>query len=129
MGELANWARCQIEELHLLVNNAGVLELGSLAETSWEAWEHVVRVNLWGVVHGCGLFVPLMRGPGRRHIVNVASAAGEVGFSPLLAYTTTKFGVVGFSHALRAELADAGIGVSVVCPGLVDTHIADQPRF
>lgn len=129
MGELADWARGQIDQLQLLVNNAGVLELGTLEETSWEAWEHVVRVNLWGLVHACRFFVPLMDGPGRRHIVNVASAAGEVGFSPLLAYTTTKFGVLGFSQALRAQLGDAGIGVSVVCPGLVETRIADRPRF
>ncbi|NLE88100.1 MAG: SDR family NAD(P)-dependent oxidoreductase [Myxococcales bacterium] len=129
MTECAAWVHERTEGVELLVNNAGVLVLGGLDETSWEDWERVLRVNLWGVIHGCQLFVPAMRRRGRGHVVNIASAAGVVGFSPLLAYGTTKFAVVGLSQALRAELAPSGVGVSVVCPGLVNTGIADQPRF
>jgi short-subunit dehydrogenase len=88
-----------------------------------------MRVNLWGVIHGCRYFVPAMRKQGRGRVVNIASCAGEVGVASLLAYTTTKFGVVGFSQAMRAELAKEGVGVSVVCPGLVSTNIVDQDRF
>ncbi len=129
MREFADWVYDHVDSLELLVNNAGVLEVGGLFDTSWEAWEHVVGVNLWGVIHGCRYFAPEMRERQRGHIVNVASVAGLVGFSSLLAYTTTKFGVVGFSQALRAELEPCGVGVSVVCPGLVNTSIVEQDRF
>lgn len=129
MTDFAAWVHEHTEGVELLVNNAGVLVLGGSDETSWEDWERVLQVNLWGVIHGCQLFAPRMRRRGRGHIVNVASAAGVVGFSPLLAYSTTKFAVVGLSQSLRAELAPSGVGVSVVCPGLVNTGFADQPRF
>lgn len=129
MQAFADWTRHQVGDIDFLVNNAGILEVGELVDTSWEAWDRVIQVNLWGVVHSCRLFVPLLRRHGRSHIVNVASAAGEVGFSSLLAYSTSKFAVVGFSQALRAQLAEEGIGVSVVCPGLVNTQIGEQERF
>jgi NAD(P)-dependent dehydrogenase (short-subunit alcohol dehydrogenase family) len=129
MRAFAEWTLERVDAIDLLVNNAGVLELGGIEDTPWSAWEHVIRVNLWGVIHGCRYFVPAMRKQGRGRVVNVASCAGEVGVSSLLAYTTTKFGVVGFSQAMRAELAKEGVGVSVVCPGLVSTNIVDQDRF
>jgi short-subunit dehydrogenase len=115
--------------LDLLVNNAGVLVVGQLDETSEEDWARVLSVNLGGVVECCRLFAPAMRRRGAGHIVNVASAAGLGGFAPLLAYSTTKFAVVGFSQALRGELRPDGVGVSVVCPGLVNTGLVDDPRL
>src|SRR5690554_7390910 len=81
MTECAAWVHERTEGVELLVNNAGVLVLGGLDETSWEDWERVLRVNLWGVIHGCQLFVPAMRRRGRGHVVNIASAAGVVGRS------------------------------------------------
>lgn len=129
MRDFAAWTLDRVDTVDLLVNNAGVLEVGGIEDTPWPAWDHVMRVNLWGVVHSCAYFVPAMRKAGRGRVVNVASAAGEVGLPSLLAYTTTKFGVVGFSQALRAELASEGIGVSVVCPGLVATNIVEREHF
>lgn len=126
---LAEWIGSEIGALDVLVNNAGILVLGGLEETSPEEWERVFAVNFWGVVHACRALAPAMRRRGQARIVNVASAAGLVGFSPLLAYTATKFAVVGFSQALRAELAEDGVGVSVVCPGLVHTTLPKQPHI
>ncbi len=129
MRAFAEWTLERVDVVDLLVNNAGVLEVGGIEDTPWSAWEHVMHVNLWGVINSCRYFVPAMRKQRRGRVVNVASCAGEVGVPSLLAYTTTKFGVVGLSQGLRAELADEGVGVSVVCPGLVATNIVEQERF
>lgn len=125
MEEFADWVHMQVEAVDVLVNNAGVLEIGGLEETSFESWERVLKVNLWGVVHGCKLFMPAMRRRRRGAVVNVASASGMVGFSSMTAYSTAKFAVVGLSQAMRAEYFDDGVVVSVVCPGLVNTRIWD----
>lgn len=129
MRVFSEWVFERCGTLELLVNNAGILEVGGIEDTPWSAWDRVLSVNLGGVIHGCRYFAPSMRKQGRGRIVNVASAAGEVGFSSLLAYTTAKFAVVGFSQALRAELEAGGVGVSVVCPGLVATNIVEHERF
>jgi len=110
--------------LDLLVNNAGVGLGGGTLHTSLEDWRWILGVNLWGVIHGCHYFVPPMVRRGRGgHVVNVASAAGYVATEALAAYATTKFAVVGFSEALRDELAPYGIGVTAICPGVIDTAI------
>lgn len=131
-GALSDCARAveqRVGALDLLVNNAGLLVVGQLEDTPREDWARVLSVNLGGVVECCRLFTPAMRRRGAGHVVNVASAAGLVGFAPLLAYSTSKFAVVGFSQALRAELAPHGVGVSVVCPGLVNTGLVDDPHL
>ncbi len=110
--------------LDILVNNAGVGLGGGTLHTSLEDWRWILGVNLWGVIHGCHYFVPPMVRRGRGgHVVNVASAAGYVATEALAAYATTKFAVVGFSEALRDELAPYGIGVTAICPGVIDTAI------
>jgi short-subunit dehydrogenase len=113
----------------VLVNNAGVGLYGGFLHTSLEDWKWLVDTNFWGVVHGCHFFLPSMveRGTGG-HVVNVASAAGYVNSAPLCAYGTTKFAVMGLSEALRDECAAHDIGVSVVCPGFVDTPIVEHMR-
>jgi NAD(P)-dependent dehydrogenase (short-subunit alcohol dehydrogenase family) len=113
----------------VLVNNAGVGLAGGLLDTSLEDWEWIVNVNLWGVVHGCHFFAPRMRERGRGQIVNVASAAGFYNSAVMAAYGTTKYAVVGLSEALRAELAPHGVGVSVVCPGFINTQIVQRMRL
>jgi short-subunit dehydrogenase len=109
-----------------MVNNAGVLAGGELADMSQAQMERLVGVNLWGVIHGSRLAAERMRRQGSGHIVNVASMAGvfPVPFSAV--YTATKHAVYGFSLALREELRPYGVSAHVVCPDIVDTGIFDR---
>lgn len=109
--------------IDLLFNNAGIGVGGELLDLSVDDWRRVLDVNLWGVLHGARAAYALMRQQGFGQIVNVASIAGLVPYSLALPYTTTKHAVVGFSQALRAEAADYGVSVSVVCPGAIETPI------
>jgi NAD(P)-dependent dehydrogenase (short-subunit alcohol dehydrogenase family) len=118
------------EAVDVLMNNAGVGLGGAFLETSLEDWEWVLAINLWGVIHGCHFFLPPMVRRGRGgHVVNVSSAAGFVATSPLAAYATSKFGVFGLSEALRDELRPHRIGVTTVCPGIIDTPITRTSRM
>ncbi len=120
--------------VHVVCNNAGVG--GGGPQASWECplvdWEWTLGVNLWGVIHGVRAFVPLMlKGGDEGHIVNTASVAGLIAGAGGPAYTTTKFGVVGYSEALHHELAYASSGkinVSVLCPALTNTRIIESGR-
>jgi NAD(P)-dependent dehydrogenase (short-subunit alcohol dehydrogenase family) len=114
----------------LLVNNAGVGLGAGFLETPLEDWDWILPINVMGVVHGCNLFVPAMVERGRGgHVVNLSSAAGFFANPALAAYTTTKFAVLGLSEALRIELRSAGIGVTAVCPGLINTPITRNSRL
>src|SRR3954451_20740918 len=113
----------------LLVNNAGGGLAASFAESELEDWDWIVGINLMGVVHGLHFFVPPMverRAGG--HVVNLSSLAGYIATSPLAAYSATKFAVLGLSEALRAELEPHGIGVTAVCPGIINTPITVNTR-
>jgi len=112
-----------------LVNNAGVGVAGRFFDTEPGDWEWLLRVNLWGTIHGARTFGALMKERGQGRIVNVASASGFCNLPALSAYGTTKYAVVGLSEALRAELLPLGVTVGVVCPGLVDTSIVDTARI
>ena len=120
----------EVDAIDVLVNNAGVGVNGTFLDTSLEDWDFIVGTNLWGVIYGCHFFVPPMvrRGTGG-HVVNIASAAGFAAPGDMPAYATTKFGVVGFSEALRCELQEHRIGVSAVCPGMVNTGITSATRY
>jgi len=113
--------------VHLVFNNAGIDMSGELESLSEEDWRRVFGVNVFGVVHGIRHFLPLLRRHGApAHIVNTASGAGfwvnrDVSMG---AYAATKYSVVALSEALEQELAGTGIGVSVLCPGPVNTPIA-----
>ncbi|MES1178930.1 MAG: SDR family NAD(P)-dependent oxidoreductase [Myxococcales bacterium] len=113
----------------VLVNNAGVGLAGGALATSLEDWHWIFDVNVWGVVHGCHFFAPKMVAQGRGQIVNIASAAGFYNSEAMTAYGTTKYAVVGLSEGLRAELAPRGVGVSVVCPGFINTPIVARMRM
>jgi len=117
--------------VHLLCNNAGV----GAGTTAWEStlkdWQWVLGVNLWGVLHGLRAFVPIMLAQeAEGHIVNTASVAGLVSYAPDAPYHTTKHAIVALSEKLYYDLAYRGphVGVSVLCPGLVDTRIMDGAR-
>lgn len=114
--------------LDVLVNNAGVALGGGFLETSLEDWDWILSINLLGVIHGCHFFLPPMVKRKRGHVVNVSSVAGYFAPALLGAYCTTKFGVFGMSEALRAELAVHGIGVTTICPGVIDTPIVGAAR-
>ncbi len=113
----------------VVVNNAGIGLAGRFLDTTPEDWKQVLDVNLWGVIHGCRLFGRQMtdRGEGG-HIVNTASAAAFQPSRTLPAYSTSKAAVLMLSECLRAELAPHSIGVTAVCPGLVNTAITGSAR-
>ena len=118
------------EAVDVLVNNAGVGLAAGFLDTSLEDWRWIVDINLLGVVHGCHFFVPAMVRRGRGgHVVNVSSMAGFLGSSTLPAYVATKFAVLGLSESLREELAPHRIGVTAVCPGIIDTPIVQTSRL
>jgi len=114
--------------VHLLCNNAGVASGRPNHTTRPEVWDWVVGVNLLGPAYGCSLFAPLMVEQGEGHIVNTASEAGLASTPMLGSYHATKYGVVGLSESLRMELEGTGVGVSCLCPELVDTRIFESTR-
>ncbi|MGW0937921.1 SDR family oxidoreductase [Streptomyces sp. NPDC002666] len=130
MEKLAEKVAAEYGIVDVLVNNAGIGISGSFLETSAEEWRRVLDVNLWGVIHGCRLFGKQMadRGQGG-HIVNTASAAAYQPSRALPAYSTSKAAVLMLSECLRAELAEKAIGVSAICPGIVNTNITATTRF
>ncbi|MFX1453128.1 MAG: SDR family NAD(P)-dependent oxidoreductase, partial [Promethearchaeota archaeon] len=119
-------------EVHLLCNNAGVAAPGPLWETILSDWDWVMGVNLWGVIHGIRTFIPIMlQQDNECHIVNTSSLAGLLEGEPGNGiYSITKHGVVALSESLNIVFAqmDAKIGVSVLCPGIVNTRIMDSER-
>jgi NAD(P)-dependent dehydrogenase (short-subunit alcohol dehydrogenase family) len=117
--------------VHLLFNNAGVGAGRAVWDCTAEDWEWVMGVNLWGVIHAVRIFVPIMlaqKEPG--HIVNTASVAGLTSGAGMGIYRMTKHAVVSLSETLYCELqqAKSAIGVSVLCPGFVNTRIMDSRR-
>ncbi|MER6350059.1 SDR family oxidoreductase [Streptomyces sp. NPDC001595] len=130
MEKLAAKVAAEYGVVDVLVNNAGIGLSGSFFDTTPDDWKKVLDVNLWGVIHGCRLFGRQMadRGQGG-HIVNTASAAAYQPSRALPAYSTSKAAVLMLSECLRAELAGRGIGVSAICPGLVNTSITATARF
>ncbi|GAB7102932.1 SDR family oxidoreductase [Streptomyces phaeofaciens JCM 4814] len=130
MEKLADKVHAEHGVLDVLVNNAGIGLAGSFFDTTSDDWRRVLDVNLWGVIHGCRLFGRRMaeRGQGG-HIVNTASAAAYQPSRALPAYSTSKAAVLMLSECLRAELSGQGIGVTAICPGLVNTNITSTAAF
>jgi len=130
MGAFAEEVHGQMRAVDILMNNAGVGLAASFLDTSLEDWEWLLRVNLRGVIHGCHFFLPPMvsRGMGG-HVVNVSSLAGYMPSETLSAYTTSKYAVLGLSEALRVELHRHRIGVTAVCPGVINTAITTSSRM
>jgi NAD(P)-dependent dehydrogenase (short-subunit alcohol dehydrogenase family) len=117
--------------VHLLCNNAGVATGASIWESTIAEWECVMGVNLWGVIHGVRVFVPIMLAQDTEcHIVNTASMAGLTSGPGLGVYQVTKHGVVTLSETLYHELVERGakVKVSVLCPGRVNTRLMEAAR-
>jgi NAD(P)-dependent dehydrogenase (short-subunit alcohol dehydrogenase family) len=122
----AEEAETMFGKLHVLCNNAGIGLLKPISKASEADWDWAVDVNLNSMFNGVKAVLPKIRAHGDGgHVVNTASMAGMLQYSQAGIYVTTKFAVVGFSEALRAELAPEGIGVSAFCPGGVRTNIRD----
>jgi NAD(P)-dependent dehydrogenase (short-subunit alcohol dehydrogenase family) len=111
--------------LDLLFNNAGVLTAGKIDEVGLDVWEQSLNTDLWSVIHGCRQFVPLLQKSGGGHIANVASAAGLLAVPDASTYAVAKAGVVSLSRALKVELADKNIDVTVSCPTVFKSHLLD----
>jgi NAD(P)-dependent dehydrogenase (short-subunit alcohol dehydrogenase family) len=114
----------------LMINNAGVGAGGRpVSEISLEDWTWVLGINLWGPIHGCHVFTPILREAGYGGIINVASAAAFGAAPGMAAYNVSKAGVLSLSETLAAELSGTGIGVTVLCPTFVKTNIVESGRI
>ncbi|HEX2085866.1 MAG TPA: SDR family NAD(P)-dependent oxidoreductase [Solirubrobacteraceae bacterium] len=113
----------QLGRLDVLVNNAGVMLLGAVTNADTNEWRQMIDVNCLGLLYCTHAALPVMGEQGGGHIVNIASVAGRRAFLGSAVYNMTKWGVVGFTEALRQEALHAGIRVSVIEPGFVDTEL------
>jgi NAD(P)-dependent dehydrogenase (short-subunit alcohol dehydrogenase family) len=124
MARAADTVEAQFGPVSLLFNNAGINLFQTIEESSYDDWDWVLGVNLHGPINGVKTFVPRMIAGGTGgYIVNTASMAAFLSAGKPGIYNTSKFAVRGMSEALRASLAPHGIGVSVLCPGLVNSYI------
>ncbi|MDH3466250.1 MAG: SDR family oxidoreductase [Gammaproteobacteria bacterium] len=115
----------QFGRVDLLVNNAGILRRGTL-DVSVSDFEQIIKTNLVSPFVLLKELVPLMKKRGKGHIFNIASRGGKTGFAGEGAYDASKFGIVGLSESLYRELAREGISVTAICPGWVNTEMAQQ---
>jgi len=120
---LVEGARDQLGGLDILVNNAGVMLLGPVTGADTEEWRRMVDVNVLGLLYCTHAALPVMAEQGSGHIVNLSSVAGRTANLGSAVYNLTKWGVGGFSEALRQEALHAGIRVTIVEPGFVQTEL------
>jgi len=128
---LARTVLARYGAVHVVCNNAGIGPLAPVADLTLDDWRWMLGVNLWGVIHGITTFLPVLKQNREGgHIVNTASMAGLVAGPRLGAYAAAKYGVVGLTEVLAAELAadNSRVGVSVLCPGTVHTNIGTSSR-
>jgi NAD(P)-dependent dehydrogenase (short-subunit alcohol dehydrogenase family) len=128
IGRLAAVTQQRYGRVDVVHNNAGVVTAGLVEEISRASWEWVLAVDLWSVIHSACIFVPILKQQGTGHIVNTASTAGLQASPGIGPYNVAKFGVIGLSETLHVECEPHGVGVSVLCPGAVDTRIVDAER-
>jgi NAD(P)-dependent dehydrogenase (short-subunit alcohol dehydrogenase family) len=117
--------------VHVVVNNAGVGPMAPIADLRLSDWQWMLQVNLWGVIHGVHVFLPLLKANAEGgHIVNTASIGGLVPGPGLGAYNVSKYGIVALTETLAMELAAEGsaVGASVLVPGTVRTAISNSTR-
>jgi NAD(P)-dependent dehydrogenase (short-subunit alcohol dehydrogenase family) len=126
---VADQVEADLGPVHVVCNNAGVYRGGAIDAVTYEDWDWVMGVNVGGVINGVQTWIQRLKAHGEGgHIVNTASMAGVATSPGLGVYNTSKFAVVGLSEALREDLAASGIGVSVLCPGMVQTRILESER-
>ncbi|MEW6232018.1 MAG: SDR family NAD(P)-dependent oxidoreductase [Chloroflexota bacterium] len=113
-------------KIDILVNAAGILRAGGFLQLSEPEFRQVMEVDFFGTVNCLRMVLPHMVRARAGHVVNVSSLAGKIVFPGSSAYSAAKFAIIGMSNALRQELKPYGIGLTVVCPGYVDTPLLDQ---
>ena len=129
MAAAADAAEARFDKVHVVCNNAGVAVGGPIDQMTYNDWDWVTNVNLNGVVNGIQTFTERIKAHGEGgHFVNTASMAGHLSIPGLSVYTATKFAVVGISETMLVDLEPHQIGVSVLCPGLVNTNIFNSDR-
>lgn len=114
--------------VHVVVNNAGVTVGRTFADHSWDDLDWVIGIDLWGVIHGCKVFLPHLLRADEAHIVNVSSMAAFVAFPLQSSYSAAKAAVYGFSDSLRIELSGSSVGVTSVHPGTIRTRVLADAR-
>ncbi len=128
-ARVADETEARLGPVSILCNNAGVAGDQHVTRMTYEYWDWVLGINLNGVINGIQTFLPrMLKRGGDAHIVNTASGAGLVATPGVLLYATSKFAVVGLSESLRLALEPYQIGVSVLCPGPVNTQIISNTR-
>lgn len=123
----------EVEQQHqtvdILINNAGIGIHGEFINQSIEQLQRIVDINMWGVVYGCKLFLPLLMKQDESHIVNISSAAGINPSPGMASYSMTKFAVRGLSESIRIELKKYNVGVTSVHPGVINTNIPMNTEY
>jgi short-subunit dehydrogenase len=122
-------ARDRFEQIDVLINNAGLIQVGPMEVQTLEDYEEAMRIHYWAPLYTILAVLPEMRERGEGRIVNISSIGGKVAFPHLLPYCASKFALVGLSEGLRAELAKDGIVVTTVCPGLMRTGSPRKAYF
>lgn len=119
----------QLGGIDILFSNAGVAVVKPMVETSSADWDWVFNINLWASIRLARAFMPAMVARRSGQLVFTASMAGLVAAPGMVAYSTTKFALVGFAEALRLELAGSGVDITVACPGFVRTNLHKSTRY
>jgi NAD(P)-dependent dehydrogenase (short-subunit alcohol dehydrogenase family) len=128
MYELRDQTLSRFGGVHVVCLNAGVAPVGSMLDTPLDVWEWVLDVNVRGVINGALVFAPVLAEQGAGHVVCTASVAGLTDTPTLPPYGVSKHAVVGLAASMRRELDERGVGVSVLCPGLINTKIFESER-
>ena len=125
----ADEAESHFGKVHVLVNNAGVGVVGPMAQATYDDWDFVMNVCLWGVINGVTTFVPrMLKHKEPSHIVNNASMSGVFASGQAGLYITAKYGVLGLTETIATDLQNDNIGCSVYCPGPVHTNLGVSTR-
>ncbi len=124
MQAFAAEVHAKVGAVDVLVNNAGIGYLGPFLKSPLDSWRRILDINVMGVVHGCHFFLPKMvAAGGERQVVNIASLAGIAAAPNMSAYGASKHAIMGLCDVLAMELAGTGVGVTAVCPGIINTEI------
>jgi len=123
MKAFADQVHADFGPLDILINNDGIALFALVEDMTHQHWKKVIDTNLWGPIHGVECFLPQMIRAQKGYLVNISSTAGLTGAPWHAAYSTAKWGLVGLSEVLRYDLMQHHIGVTVICPGAVDTPL------
>ena len=120
-SRVVEWVKANLDKIDVLCNVAGIVEGGTLVETSEQSWERTMDINLKGMYYMCQLVVPAMILQRGGSIINISSVAGIVAVKDRAVYSISKAGVIGLTKSLAIDFIDKGIGANAICPTTVDT--------